>query len=123
VIILWIYDNVTRDNFEKRKAFVEQIILNSGGKPVDIELSYERKTTSVTDSFSETHYSDRTIFIFNNEYFRVDEVLLKSKPFIVLEYGTYKDLINNTMEDSDPIPFDLSDNEITDEIKYLLGIE
>lgn len=120
---MWIYDNVTRDDFEKRKAFVEQIILNSGGKPVDIELSYERKTTSVTDSFSETHYSDRTIFIFNNEYFRVDEVLFKSKPFIVLEYGTYKDLINNTMEDSDPIPFDLSDNEITDEIKYLLGIE
>lgn len=35
---------------------------------------------------------------------------------------TYNDLINNTMEDADPFPYDLSDDELENEVKCSLGI-
>ena len=120
---MWFYDTIKREDFEKRKDYVEQIICKSGGKKVDIELPYEPKTISYSDDHSEIYDQVRPVFEFKNEYFRVDEVLFKDKPFIVLEYGTLEKLMNNTMEDADPFPFDLNDDDIVKEVRYALGIE
>ena len=35
---------------------------------------------------------------------------------------TYNDLINNTMEDADPFPYNLSDDELENEVKCSLGL-
>ena len=45
------------------------------------------------------------------------------KPFIVIECGTYDELINNIMDDLDPFPYDLTEAELLKEVKYSLGIE
>ena len=107
---MWFYDTIKREDFEKRKDYVEQVICELGGKKIDIDIPYEHKNTS-------------PVFEFKNDYFRVDEILFKDKPFIVLEVGTLEELMKNTMEDADPFPFDLSDDDIVKEVKYTLGIE
>ena len=121
--MMWFYSEVSREEFERRKDHVEQIMCEFGALAVDIELSYESQTTTYSGGFEETYYSKRPVFTFNNEYFRVDEILFKDKPFIVLECGTFEDLKNNTMEDADPFPYDLSDEKIKNEVRYSLGIE
>jgi hypothetical protein len=63
----------------------------------------------------------RPMLKYGDQYFRVDEVCFH-KPFIVIEYGTYKDVMNNTMIDAEPFPFDLSDDLLLNEVKYSLGI-
>lgn len=118
---MWIYDNISREEFELKKDFIESIIIKLGGKQVDITLPYEQKTTSITNDVELTHISHRPTFLFNDLYYRVDEVLF-SKPFIVIEIGDYDMLINNTMEDTEPFPYDLSDEEFENEVKYSLEI-
>lgn len=121
---MWPYKNITRTEFEKRKDFVEYIICALGGEKVNIKLSYEQKTISLNDRINESNYSQRPIYKFKNEYFRVDEVLFDSKPFIILEYAdSLSEVINNTMTDAEPFPYDLINNDIINEVKYSMGIE
>lgn len=120
---MWFYNNVTREEFEKKKDLVEKIILELGAKEYEIDLQYDVKTTSYVENHKETYYSQRGVFSFKDEFFRVDEVLFNDKPYIVLECGTLQQLINNTMDDTNPFPYDLSDEEIRNEVKYSLGIE
>ena len=121
--MMWFYDNITRDEFEKQKDYVEQIMCEFGAIKLNIDLPYQHKTTSYTDGFEETYYSQRPVLKFNNEYFRVDEFLCERKPFIVIECGTYDELMKNIMKDAESFPYDLSDEEIKKEIKYSLGME
>ena len=50
-------------------------------------------------------------------------IMLGGKVFSVLEVGNYEELVKNIMEDADPFPYDLTDNELLNEVKYSLGIE
>ena len=118
----WFYSNVTREAFEKRKDYIQTVMLESGAQIVDIKLPYEQKNISINKRFIAENRSVRPAFIYKDEYFRVSEVLFEEKPFIVLECGTRQDLLNNTMEDADPFPYDLPDKEIRDEARYVLGI-
>ena len=86
-------------------------------------LPYEVKTTSYLDDFEETHRSERSVFTYKGLFFRVDEVFFSQKPFIVIECGDLDELMNNIMEDAEPFPYDLSYEELCDEVKYSLGIE
>jgi len=45
------------------------------------------------------------------------------KPFIVIECGTYDVLMKNVMEDADPFPYDLTEDELLNEVKYSLRME
>lgn len=67
--------------------------------------------------------STRPAFEYRGQYYRVDEVCFSGKPFVVIEYGTYDELINNVMEDAAPFPYDLTENELLNEVKYSLRIE
>lgn len=119
---MWIYKKVTREAFEKRKKYVEQIICKQGAEIVMIDLPYEQRTISICDGNQEMNFNEKT-FKFKNNYYRVDEVLFRDKPFIVLECGSFQDLMRNTMEDAEPFPYDLSDDEIVKEVRYALEIE
>ena len=68
------------------------------------------------------HISTRRVFEFEGEFYRVSEICF-NKPFIVLEVGNYEELVKNIMEDADPFPYDLPDNELLKEVKYSLEIE
>lgn len=98
-------------------------MLQLGASKYEIHLSYEVKTTSYLDDFEETHRSERSVFTYKGLFFRVDEVLFSQKPFIVIECGDLDQLMNNIMDDAEPFPYDLSYEELCDEVKYSLGIE
>lgn len=121
---MWAYKLVSREYFEKRKDFVDTILRNIGCNIVNIRLPYEQKTTMHTADFTETFISKRPLYQYKTCYFRIDEVLFPEKPFIVLEFAnTIEEVQNNIMEDADPFPYDLTDDEIVQEVKYSLKIE
>ena len=118
---MWLYTEITREEFEAVKDKVESIIIRLGGIACDVSLSYINETTSVYAGNEVTNISDRPAYKYNGEYYRVGEVCLEN-PFIVIECGDYKDLINNTMDDAEPFPYDLPDDLLENEVKYSLGI-
>ena len=107
---MWWYKDVTRAEFEAVKDKVEEIMLSFGAVKFDTELPCVQKTTSYSGNFEETHISKRPVFTYNGEYFCVDEVLFRDKPFIVIAFGTKDDLLKNTLEDAEPFPYDLPDD-------------
>ena len=107
---MWNYTCVTRQQFETIKDKVESFIVLLGGKKVEVALP--PNNTTVQPSFE-----------YNQQYYRVGQVRFPDKPFLVIECGRYDELINNIMEDIEPFPYDLSDDELLNEVKYALGIE
>lgn len=124
VIIMWKYKDVTREEFERDKDRVEEFIVSLGGKIIDVHLPYEQvtKTISHTGENIIENISLRPVFEYSGKFFRVDEVCFRNKQFIVIECGTYNEVMNNVMEDADPFPYDLPDDELMNEVRYSLGI-
>ena len=121
---MWHYKAVSREEFEERKDFVALVMRELGCEAAEIVLPYEQKTTTYGAGFEETWFSQRPLYKFRNGFYRIDEVLFPKKPFIVLEYAeTEEEVKRNAMEDCDPFPYDLSDEEIIKEIRYSLGLE
>lgn len=87
-----------------------------------IHPPYQAGSVSVGEDYSVKNDSDRTVFQYGEEYFRVEEICFPHKPCIVIEYGNDEDLMNDTMIDAEPFPYDLSREEIELEVKYSLGI-
>lgn len=120
---MWQYENVTRKEFEKVKDTVEEIMQSLCAEKYDIRLPYEDKTTTVTADDTAQWTSHRSVYRYDDEFFRIGEVLFNNKPFIVIEFGTHDDLLKNTMEDAEPFPFDLAYTDLVNEVKWSLGIE
>ena len=120
---MWDYSCITRKEFEEVKDKIEEFIVLIGGLKILVDLPYEQKTTSIFEGKVTVNISTRPVFKYNELYYRVGEVCFSKKPFIVIECGTYEELMNNIMEDMDPFPYDLSDAELLNEVKYSLGIE
>lgn len=64
-------------------------------------------------------HMEKNIWKFKEEYVRVDRVYFSEKPFIVLEFSKKKE---GPYEDADPFPYDMSDVDFEQEIKFSLGI-
>ncbi|MBP3384715.1 MAG: hypothetical protein J6M22_04525, partial [Firmicutes bacterium] len=109
--------------FEIIKDKIEKFIIMLGGNEVIFELPYEQRSTSYSGNNVVENISSRSAFEYNGQYYRVDEVCFSGKPFVVIECGTYEDLMNNTMEDIEPFPYDLTEDELLKEVKYSLDIE
>ena len=118
---MWQYKEITRKEFEAVKDKVESIIIRLGGRACEVSLSYTDKITSVYAENEVTFISNRPAYEYNGEYYRVSEVCFE-RPFIVIEYGDYNELLNNTMVDAEPFPYDLSEDMLEKEVKYSLGI-
>lgn len=120
---MWKYACVTRQEFEAIKNKIEKYIVMLGGNKASIDVPYEHRTVSCSGSEAVKNISTRPVFEYNGYYYRVDEVCFSDKPFIVIECGTYDELMNNAMEDVEPFPYDLTEEELLNEVKYSLGIE
>ena len=126
LIHYWELERVTRQkghyqcffDKEQEKQFIGQLLDSIGLSIEDIQCVW-----GLTDDFEETHRSERSVFTYKGLFFRVDEVFFSQKPFIVIECGDLDELMNNIMEDAEPFPYDLSYEELCDEVKYSLGIE
>lgn len=119
---MWWYKNVTREEFEKCKDKAEKIMEELGAERMDIQMPYRNRRTSYSGSLMDVCDKERAAYVFRGEYFRVDEVLFREKPFIVIEGGSREELMNNTLCDADPFPYDLSRDEMIEEVEWSLGI-
>lgn len=116
---MWTYKSVTRKEFEIRKDFVEKILVNLGAEPIDYVCV--NKVISFGKDIWDSIVSDRKIYRYKKDFFRVDEVLFPNKPFIVIEWTDRMEYaLNNVMEDTEPFPYDLNDEEIIEEVKNIL---
>ncbi|MGN0496886.1 MAG: hypothetical protein ACI4GW_11720 [Lachnospiraceae bacterium] len=120
---MWPYEQISREEFEKVKDKVEQFMLSFGAEKLDLDIPYNQTTTSYCADNVIKSTIGSLVFKYMDNYFRVDEVCFAVKPFIVFEFGTYDDVMRNTMDDLSPFPYDLSDEEIINEVKVALMIE
>lgn len=120
---MWKYECVMREEFELIKDKIEEYIVRLGGNKAYFNMPYIQRTVSYSGTDIIESISTRPAFEYNKLYYRVDEVCFSNKPFIVIECGTYEKLMNNTMEDAEPFPYDLTDDELLNEVRYSLGIE
>lgn len=60
------------------------------------------------------------IYRFGDEYFRIERMYFKGKPFMVFFFS---DSVEGPYEDADPFPVDLSEEELKEEVRLALRIE
>lgn len=121
---MWPYKDISRSVFENRKEFIGTVFKELGCSVLDINLPYDQKTTTYGSNLKEEWISECPVYQYASRYFRIDEVLFPQVPFFAIECAdTLEQVMNNVMEDADPFPYDLSDEEIIQELKHLLGID
>lgn len=106
---MWPYQNVTRRQLEEKKDAVEAMLRDLGAVP------------TWRPGIAETALSARTVYQYRDSLYRVDEVLFPRKPFLVIECADREEYArNNTMEDAEPFPWDLGEEELLAELQALL---
>lgn len=117
---MWPYSFVTRAEFENRKDFVNITLRHLG---CEVLPASPQRMTMYGKGFQETWIAVRPLYRLHGVYIHIGEVL-HEKPFLVLELAdTLEEVEGNAMEDADPFPYDLSDDEIVLEVKRSLGLE
>lgn len=118
---MWPYRFVPKEAFEARKGFVASTLIRLGAYPLDPPDAYPNVTATIGSGYCASSRIQRTLYQYGGWYYRIDEVLFPQKPFIVLEATqTLEDVQKNCMEDLDPFPYDLSDEEIEEELRQTL---
>ena len=79
---MWPYKSITREEFEKIKDHIEEIMIAHGAEVVDIELPYAPKTTSLSGDFEITCDAKRRVFKYNNLYYRINGVCFLTSPLL-----------------------------------------
>lgn len=118
---MWPYSFVTREVFEARKDVVDRILRQLG---CEVLPDLPQELTMYGNSSEKIRISERPLYRLGEQYVRICEILFTQKPFIVLEIAdTWEEVKTNTMEDADPFPYDLLDDEIVLEVKRSLGLK
>ncbi len=110
---LWKYGiHPSRRTVEERLSFVEDIFIELGAVRTDLNKDHRER------------FNEREVFEYKGEYYQVDVIGFDEKPYIVIEWIDDMELADNgVLEDVEPFPYDLSDEEIVQEIRFALGIE
>ena len=118
---MWNYTDITRDEFERIKDHIEEIMVSHGAVAQDIELPYANKTTTIqTDSNEIVWESRRKAYKYKDLYYRISEICYEKKPFIVAE--ELREAKKMGFSDREiGILWDLSEEEIEDEVAFFLG--
>ena len=99
---------------------MERLLTRLGAVPTD--LGPPHLVSSCGAGGKETFLSRRTVYRFEDSFYRVDELLFREKPFLVMECASREEEVqNNTMEDAAPFPWDLGEEEILAELRELLA--
>lgn len=119
---MWPYKTVTRRQLEEQKDLVERLLERLGAVPTDLGRSHP--VSGYGAGMGETFLSHRTVYRCRGGFYRVDELLFREKPFLVMECADLEeDVKNGIMEDADPFPWDLGEEKLLEELQRLLGAE
>ena len=114
---MWPYSNPTEEMFKSKILSVEKMLENMGAVAVE-ENSVHTAQWDMTGVVFDKKINQFT-WKYKEEYFRVNEIWFPEKPFIVIEHSNK---LSGPFDDADPFPYDLPDEEILEEIKFVLGI-
>ena len=117
---MWKYKNHSKEKYISVKKRVEKIAVELGAV---LACTRKKRFTSSYTGKNEIpiiEEVDINIYKYRDVFFEVESVYQPDRPFIVLSFGNTPE---TTFEDSDPFPYDLSDEELVSEVKYSLGIE
>ncbi len=118
---MWPYQSVTRQQLEEKKDLVERLLQKLGAVPTGLGLPHP--VSGYGPGMGETFLSQRTVFRCGKVFVRVDEVLFPEKPFLVLEYASREEEVRaNVMEDADPFPWDLGEEDLLAELRVVLDV-
>lgn len=114
---MWPYKEHSYEKFKESISKVKKYIEQSGAV-----YCGTTKETCATIVGGKTYTEDiiYDVWKYNAEYFYVDSMFFPNKPFIVLVFGNS---MENILEDADPFPYDLPDEELLNEVQYCLGIK
>lgn len=119
---MWPYTDITREEFDRIKDNAETIIVRLGGKKCDFKSTHNTETTSYNNGMNVVDRTPRPAFELNGTFCRVGENCCFTIPHIVIECGSYEDLKNNVLDDCEPFPYYLSEEDMALEISYSLGL-
>ena len=114
----WPYSCIDKADFLAQIISVEKILQKYGAEHIE-DICEKGKWLLSDDSYA-YEKNKKHIWKRKNEYICVDRIYFSEKPFLVLEFAENKE---GPYEDADPFPYDLSDTELDQEIRYCLGIE
>lgn len=114
----WPYPYIDKEEFLAQIVLVESILQKYGAEYIGDFCG--ESTCLLNDGSYSYEKTQQHIWKKGNEYIRVDRVYFSDKPFLVLEFSEDRD---GPYEDSDPFPYDLSDYEIEQEIRYIFALE
>lgn len=114
---MWFYEEHNEDDYIDAIERVEEIAVELGAQYA--LARHERFTTCLGDK-TIIEDIDINVYTYNGEYFEVESHYLSECPYIVLSFGNSPESI---LDDAVPFPYNLSDEELIQEVKYSLGIE
>ncbi len=118
---MWPYQSVTRQQLEEKKDLVERLLQKLGAVPTG--LGQPHPVSSYGEGVAESILSRRVVYRYRGGLYRVDEVLFPEKPFLVIEWaGREEDVQRNGMEDTDPFPWDLGEEDLLAELRVVLDV-
>lgn len=99
----------------EKVSFVEKILSDFGAVAVgEIEFNSHRYDMDGAELYSVTDADAHVIWQLNNSYIVIDTILFPETPCLILERS---DKFEGPYEDVDPIPYNLSDDELIHEIQ------
>lgn len=114
----WPYLSHDKEIFLSKIILVESYLQKYGAEYID--KINEVGTWMLQDGSYVIEHTEKNIWKFKEEYVRIDRVYFSEKPFIVLEFSKKKE---EPYQDADPFPYDISDMDFEQEIKFSLGIK
>jgi hypothetical protein len=105
---------MTEEMMEEKMRFVESVFEKYGAEPLDINEKNREK------------FEQRRIFKYKDSYFRVDHLKFEEddKPYLVLGCTDDEKFAGvGLLEDIDAFSFDLTDEELEQEVRYAFGID
>ena len=114
---MWPYKIHSEEAYYKAIEFVENYAVSLRAEFIGTR---EQTFTTISGDMTIKETLEMKVFKFGDEYFWVEHHYLPECPFIVFSFGSSMDDI---VDDADPFPYNLEEDELMAEVRYSLGLE
>ena len=114
---MWPYKDHKEEKYRTVVALAESIAVKYGAVPVSVA---EQQFSTMAEDWTASTRETANVYKYKDEFFRIEPHFLPQKPFMVFSFG---DTVESIFEDAEPFPYDLSEKELEQEVRYSLGID